>query len=338
MVGAAIKPPGSVDASRPQKPRPQRRSAKARAPRRTGRPAPIVRIAISVCIVWHFTGVFLAALSMPTTFAAGHEHRAEAADAVVSRRPVFESRSFVLRTGCRARAHRFATSCSIRAISVIEQGQAAQTGKNIGRGCCYHRHFMLADQADMPSDDKQLATTGSECISKRTPDSCCATTQKLKRCACSGMHIGRCRHRTWLMAERRGYEQLTRNSAQQGRTRRVDEQGYEMLMEVTQRRSDLGPEAGDQTQTLRSLSRTRPNWQMIAPSRWTGGSRDDRRHAKLLGRSLGSVERVLVLAHQPVHALGDPRAGRRDAAVHAPGLVVRISTPSSARTAGCRSN
>ena len=64
----------------------------------------------------------------------------------------------------------------------------------------------------------------------------------------------------------------------------------------------------------------RPAERRSAPGR---EARDDRSRAQLHRRSLGSVGRVLVHAHQPVDALGDPRAGRRDAALHASRVVVR---------------
>src|SRR3954467_2770644 len=62
MVGAAIKTPTAsipTPAPKPRSATPQREGSG----RRAGRPALAIRVVLTAFIVWHFTGVFLAALS-----------------------------------------------------------------------------------------------------------------------------------------------------------------------------------------------------------------------------------------------------------------------------------
>ncbi len=66
MVGAAIKTPTPPPPSAP-KPRPTATQREPGSPRRPGRPALFIRVALTIFIAWHFTGVFLAALCIPTT-------------------------------------------------------------------------------------------------------------------------------------------------------------------------------------------------------------------------------------------------------------------------------
>ena len=66
MVGAAIKTPTASTPPPAPKPRPTTPPRKGGA-RRGGRPATFIRIAFTVFIVWHFAGVFLAALCVPAS-------------------------------------------------------------------------------------------------------------------------------------------------------------------------------------------------------------------------------------------------------------------------------
>ena len=64
MVGAAVKTPApSPQPAQKMRPTPPQREAGS-SPRRPGRPAPIIRVVVSLLIVWHFTGIFFAALSI----------------------------------------------------------------------------------------------------------------------------------------------------------------------------------------------------------------------------------------------------------------------------------
>jgi hypothetical protein len=64
MVGAPVKPTGPPMPPL-QKPRAETPRREPGSSKRGDRPALFLRIAISLLIVWHFTGVFLAALSIP---------------------------------------------------------------------------------------------------------------------------------------------------------------------------------------------------------------------------------------------------------------------------------
>src|SRR5215218_3181945 len=66
MVGAAIKTPTASTPAPAPKPRPATPPREG-SPRRGGRPALMIRIALTIFIIWHFTGVFLAALCVPTS-------------------------------------------------------------------------------------------------------------------------------------------------------------------------------------------------------------------------------------------------------------------------------
>jgi hypothetical protein len=87
-----------------------------------------------------------------------------------------------------------------------------------------------------------------------------------------------------VQGRKKGYALLMQDFAHQGQNRRLDEQGFEMVAEVVQRRSDLGPEPADQTSTLpqRPFSNQdlnpnqNLNWQgdrTNVAGRWTGGPR-----------------------------------------------------------------
>src|SRR5438477_1027542 len=66
MVGAPLKTSTSPTPPPAQKPRPNPPPREAgSSPRRSGRPAMLIRVAASVLILWHFTAYFLAALSVP---------------------------------------------------------------------------------------------------------------------------------------------------------------------------------------------------------------------------------------------------------------------------------
>src|SRR3954464_8931159 len=66
MVGAAIKTPTVSTPTPAPKPRPEKPQREGAA-RRGGRPALFIRIGLTVFIAWHFTGVFLAALCVPSS-------------------------------------------------------------------------------------------------------------------------------------------------------------------------------------------------------------------------------------------------------------------------------
>src|SRR3982750_1205406 len=64
MVGAAIKTPTASTPTPPPKPRPATPPRESSG-RRAGPPALAIRVAFTIFLLWHFTGVFLAALCVP---------------------------------------------------------------------------------------------------------------------------------------------------------------------------------------------------------------------------------------------------------------------------------
>jgi hypothetical protein len=151
MVGAAIKTPTAsmpTPAPKPRPTAPQREGGQ----RRAGRPGLIVRIAITVFIVWHFTGVFLAALCVPETSKlvlniAQHAPMQWYLDALYMN----QGHSFF--------APEVGPGHLVRYQLLDQNGREIEHGDFPSRKehwprLLYHRYFMLADQSEPPSDDK----------------------------------------------------------------------------------------------------------------------------------------------------------------------------------------
>jgi hypothetical protein len=112
----------------------------------------------------------------------------------------------------------------------------------------YHRYFMLADQVGLPSDDEQYRKFWQRKYLE-------AYAQQLLR-----QHDGHSIRIRWV-----AHYSLPPLLAEQGR-KLNDPEGYETLMEITERRRDAAPQAGNEG----------PGWQgnrFDAASRWTGGTR-----------------------------------------------------------------
>lgn len=235
MVGAPVKPTGPP--TPPQKPRlamPQREAGSA--PRRNGRPGPIIRIAISLLIVWHFAGIFLAALSIGGTSPLVMR---------IAQQPPMQwyLDSLYLNQGHSFFAPDVGPGHVIRyqlfdqSNQVLEQGELPSRKDQWPR-LFYHRHMMLADQSDMPSDNKQFRDFWQRKYLEAYGDHLLRVNEKAQ-----SVHLRRIAH--WP---------LPRDLAVQGR-QMTDPESYELMLEVTRRRSDLAPEATSQSQS-QSL-----NWQ-----------------------------------------------------------------------------
>jgi hypothetical protein len=111
----------------------------------------------------------------------------------------------------------------------------------------YHRHMMLADQADVPTDDgpqsinwqRKYLEAYARHLLRVNKDAQSARVQNYAHWPLPSSYV--------MEGRKRGYEMLMRDFAQQGQNRRIDEQGFEMIAEAVQRRSDLPPEPEDQT-------------------------------------------------------------------------------------------
>jgi hypothetical protein len=278
MVGAPIKPSGPPTQP-PQKPRVATPQREAGAPRRNGRPGPVIRIAISVWILWHFAGVFLAALSIGVTSPLVMNVAQTGSwkwpmqwylDALY----LNQGHSFFAPDV--GPGHIISYELFDQSNRVIEKGTLPDKKEHWSR-LFYHRHMMLADQADIPSDDTRVSDNGQRMYLTAYAHHLLRTHKEAQ-----AVRVQRYAHwplpTTYLVEGRKkGYEQLSRDLSQQGQNRRVDEQGYEKLMEVVQRRSDLGPEANEQQGSKPPWDRA-PNQNLNSQidcsdvaGRWNGG-------------------------------------------------------------------
>jgi len=267
MVGAPVRPTGPQT---PQKQRPTAPQRELGSSKRNGRPGLVLRIVISLLIVWHFAGSFLAALQVPFTSPLVIN---------LSQKPPMQ---WYLDALYLNQGHSFFAP-DVGPGHVIHYELYDQSGHVTGDDTLpnkkehwprllYHRYMMLADQADVPSDDKQERDRFQKMYLE-------AYGRQLLRMnsGAQSVHVQRFAH--WPlpisyahMGRKRGYQLLMQDFARQGQDHRINEQGYELIGEVIQRRSDLGPEATAQSaNTSESL-----NWQterVNIADRWTGGPR-----------------------------------------------------------------
>lgn len=228
------------------RPNPPQREAGS-TPRRPGRLGPVVRLFISLLIVWHFTGVFLAALSLPPSSQLVVD---------IAQQPPMQwyLDALYLNQGHSFFAPEVGPGHLIRYELFDQSGRALEQGELPSRKehwprLRYHRHFMLADQASFPGD-KEI----SDYWQRKYLESYARHLLRINENAQS-VRLRRIAH--WP---------LPRSLAVEQQRTLTDPEGYEVLMEVSQRRSDLGPDEGDQ-----SL-----NWQsggMDTAGRWTGAPR-----------------------------------------------------------------
>jgi hypothetical protein len=106
---------------------------------------------------------------------------------------------------------------------VIEQSELPSRKEHWPR-LRYHRHFMLADQAGIPSDNKQY----HDYWQRQYLESYARHLLRVNEEAATARVV------------RLAHWPIPRSFALQGR-KLTDPEGYETLLEVTQRRSDLGP-------------------------------------------------------------------------------------------------
>jgi hypothetical protein len=227
MAAAIVKPLGPTMQPTPKTTAPPKQREPGASPKRAGRFGLGMRIAISLLIAWHFTGVFLAALSLPPT--------SELVVNVAQYGPM----QWYLDALYMNQAHSFFAP-EVGPGHLIQYELFDQSGRVMDKGefpkglwprLRYHRHFMLADQAGMPSDNQRVRDDWQR-----------------KYLECYAHHLLRINKDAQAVRVKRiAHWPLPRNYALDGRTL-TDPEGYEMLMEVTQRRSDLPPEPNAQTQ------------------------------------------------------------------------------------------
>jgi hypothetical protein len=255
MVGAAIKPPTASTAAPAPKPRPEKPQREGSS-KRGGRPALAIRIAFTIFIVWHFTGVFLAALCVPSSSPlvlgiAQHWPMQWYLDALYMN----QGHSFF--------APQVGPGHLIRYQLLDQSGREIDHGEFPSRKehwprLLYHRYFMLADQAELPFDDKPtrdywerkyLEAYGRHLLGTNTN----AQTVRLQLFA----HWPPPR-KFFLDANGKLLDPMPSLT---------DPKGYEMLIDATQRRSDIAPPPPTNQSS---------NWQQGRPEmarRWSGAPR-----------------------------------------------------------------
>jgi hypothetical protein len=242
----------------PQKPRPVEPRREGGSGKRNGRPGPIIRILVSLWIVWHFTAVFLAALQVPGT-----------SDLVnlVAQSPQSPMRLY-LNTFYLNQAHSFFAP-EVGPGHVIHYELYDHTNRIIKNGSLpnrndkeqsprlfYHRHMMLADQSDGPMQ-RQFLEAYARHLLRANKD---AQSVRVKRYAHWPLP------RSLATGDRKiGYRTFAQELARNGQNHTIGDDGFELVQpEVVLRRSDLPPErpAGASS------------WQSDRPDvagRWSGG-------------------------------------------------------------------
>jgi hypothetical protein len=248
MAAAAVKPPVPTMQPTPQKSRPSLPPRETGSTgKRGGRLGTFARVVISLWIVWHFTAVFLAALCVPRTSPLVLD--------IAQRRPMqWYLDALYMNQGHSFFAPDVGPGHLIRyelfdpSGRVVEQGEFPNR-KEYWPRLRYHRHFMLADQAGLPGPKelndrwqrKYLESYARHML--RVNEA--AQTARLRRIA---------------------HWPLPRDLAVDQERKLTDPEGYELLMEVTQRRSDLEPATLDQSRVWQSGG-------YDTAGRWIGGPR-----------------------------------------------------------------
>ncbi len=228
MAAAVVKPLGPTMQPTPKPVMPTKQREPGAAPKRNGKLATWLRVIISLWIVWHFTGVFLAALSLPPSSAL-------VVDIAQGSFMQWYLDALYLNQGHSFFAPEVGPGHLIRYELFDQSGRPLEQGewpKNEWPRLRYHRHFMLADQAGLPGE-KEF----SDYWQRKYLEAYARHLLRMNENA-QAVRVTRIAH--WP---------LPRDYALQQRTL-TDPEGYEKLMEVTQRRSDLEPEDRGQSQTM----------------------------------------------------------------------------------------
>lgn len=246
----------------PQKVRPTPEPREARV-KRDGKLGPALRVFISIVIVWHFAAVFLAALCIPDSSPLVYD--------IAQRRPM----QWYLDLLFLNQGHAFFAP-DVGPGHVIRYELFDQSGRSIAIGDLpslkehrprlrYHRHLMLADQAPVRDGkwDRYFLEAYARQLLRDHPE---AQAVRLRHYAHwplpQPLEI---KARDPQVGRERAYQEFVQQMAEQRIN--IDARGYELLMEVSQRRTDLGPEPQpDQSSTWQSGP-------VETAGRWTGGPR-----------------------------------------------------------------
>lgn len=244
MVGAPAKPPATPPPPG-NKPRP---SAPQREPgisaRRQDRLPLASRIFISLLILWHFTGVFLAAMSVNGS--------SELVNGIAQSPPMqWYLDALYMNQGHSFFAPEVGPGQIIRyelfdqSGRLVEQGELPNRKEHWPR-LRYHRHFMLADQAGLPSDNAQYRDYWQKMYLESYADHLLRTHDNAE-----SARVMRMVH--WP---------IPRDFALQGR-KLTDPESYQTVFQVTRQRSVLAPSNSDQShggQHRQRLPNTAQRW------------------------------------------------------------------------------
>jgi hypothetical protein len=241
---------------------------------------------VSAWIVWHFSGIFLAALSIgPSSplvmmVSQGTPSRPSPMQWYLDALYLNQGHSFF--------APEVGPGHVIHYELFDERNQRIAEGtlpdkKEHWPRLFYHRHMMLADQIDIPPDDKEAAAFGrmqlegyARQLLRKNRGAQTARVQLFAHWPLPSEYV--------LQGRAQGYQRLAQEMSQSGQQHQINDQGFEMIAEVIQRRSDLPPEPDppaepiSQTQSFAPPQQTNPNlnWRSDRPKtaeRWSGGRR-----------------------------------------------------------------
>jgi hypothetical protein len=268
------------------KPKPTPPPREGGASKRAGGLGPILRVGLSIFLVWHFTGVFLAALSIP--YSSGLVMR------VAQKWPM----QWYLDALYLNQGHSFFAP-EVGPGHVIYYELFDQSNQRIADGTLpdkkeywprlrYHRHFMLADQAELPAGpgqdehfwERKYLDAYALHLLRENPAAQTVRVRRFSHWPLPGEFATRgiqpIKDQVRQMREQaenmgpeqradveRQAQQLARSATREGLKRgyamfrpiferetggrKIDEEGYEVTQEVTKGRRDLGPEAADQS-------------------------------------------------------------------------------------------
>jgi hypothetical protein len=289
MVGAAIKTPTASTPAPAPKPRPEK-PLREGSSRRGGRPALLIRVALTIFILWQFTGVFLAALCVPAT--------SELVMDIAQHWPMqWYLDALYMNQGHSFFAQEVGPGHLIRYQLLDQNGHEIEHGdfpsrKDHWPRLLYHRYFMLADQSEVPFNDKAtrdlwqrnyLEAFGRQLLREHVQ----AQTVVLRRYnhwplpynyVAGGLKNVRNQIKQLSDQKRtneadelssnlvkeamtRGYTYFKDDFPREMPNRHIDDQGYEVVGEASQTRNDLEPEARKQAanwQNIRMDTANRP--------------------------------------------------------------------------------
>lgn len=267
------------------------------APRKAGSPAMFVRVAVSIFIVWHFAGVFLAALSIPISSPLVYSIAQKGImqwylDAIFMN----QGHSFFAPEV--GPGHLIKYQLYDQNNQIVEQSDFPSRKEHWPR-LLYHRYFMLADQSDVPTDNKQesdmwqrkyLEAYGRQLLRDHEqaqtvvvrryahwplPESYVSDgIRSVRRDVDQLKQQNRAAEATDLYrnlvkeAMNRGYAVFKNDFPREMQNRRIDDQGYELLGEAVQRRTDLEPDARKQTMNWQNIRPNAPNTPNMATRPW----------------------------------------------------------------------